>query len=103
MLVTNSIKMDLNNHKNQYIVGLALTALGNICSAGRQAEWTFRVLCIVEWACGSSGLLRDMMLCVVLKAAGITALTNGCGFRDNPSTMWRHFTCCLVMDHGHVC
>lgn len=34
MLVTNSLKMDLNNHKNQYIVGLALAALGNICSAG---------------------------------------------------------------------
>lgn len=34
MLVTNSLKMDLNNHRNQYIVGLALAALGNICSAG---------------------------------------------------------------------
>jgi AP-1 complex subunit gamma-1 len=34
MLVTNSLKMDLNNHKNLYIVGLALAALGNICSAG---------------------------------------------------------------------
>ncbi|EPS72982.1 hypothetical protein M569_01768 [Genlisea aurea] len=32
MLVTNSIKQDLN-HANQYIVGLALCALGNICSA----------------------------------------------------------------------
>ncbi|KAH6770756.1 Adaptor protein complex AP-1 [Perilla frutescens var. hirtella] len=32
MLVTNSIKQDLN-HMNQYIVGLALCALGNICSA----------------------------------------------------------------------
>lgn len=32
MLVTNSLKMDLN-HKNQFIVGLALAALGNICSA----------------------------------------------------------------------
>lgn len=32
MLVTNSIKQDLN-HSNQYIVGLALCALGNICSA----------------------------------------------------------------------
>lgn len=34
MLVTNSIKMDLNNTKNQYTVGLALAAMGNICSAG---------------------------------------------------------------------
>lgn len=34
MLVTNSVKMDLNNHKNHFIVGLALAALGNICSAG---------------------------------------------------------------------
>lgn len=34
MLVTNSLKMDLNNGKNLYIVGLALAALGNICSAG---------------------------------------------------------------------
>ncbi|GFR48866.1 hypothetical protein Agub_g10715 [Astrephomene gubernaculifera] len=33
MLVTNSVKMDLNNTKNMYIVGLALVALGNICSA----------------------------------------------------------------------
>ncbi|XP_052619868.1 AP-1 complex subunit gamma-2-like [Lactuca sativa] len=31
MLVTNSLKQDLN-HTNQYIVGLALCALGNICS-----------------------------------------------------------------------
>lgn len=31
MLVTNSLKIDLN-HKNQYIAGLALAALGNICS-----------------------------------------------------------------------
>ncbi|XP_028054633.1 AP-1 complex subunit gamma-2-like isoform X2 [Camellia sinensis] len=31
MLVTNSLKHDLN-HFNQYIVGLALCALGNICS-----------------------------------------------------------------------
>ncbi len=34
MLVTNSLKMDLNNTKNAFIVGLALVALGNICSAG---------------------------------------------------------------------
>lgn len=33
MLVTNSVKHDLSS-KNQYIVGLALAALGNICSAG---------------------------------------------------------------------
>ncbi|XP_054809534.1 AP-1 complex subunit gamma-2-like isoform X2 [Prosopis cineraria] len=32
MLVTNSLKQDLN-HTNQYMVGLALCALGNICSA----------------------------------------------------------------------
>ncbi|KAK8314328.1 hypothetical protein V6Z12_D01G163900 [Gossypium hirsutum] len=32
MLVTNSLKQDLN-HSNQYIIGLALCALGNICSA----------------------------------------------------------------------
>ncbi|GBG64377.1 hypothetical protein CBR_g41578 [Chara braunii] len=32
MLVTNSLKNDLN-HSNQYIVGLALCAMGNICSA----------------------------------------------------------------------
>lgn len=33
MLVTNSLKNDLSN-RNHYIVGLALAALGNICSAG---------------------------------------------------------------------
>jgi AP-1 complex subunit gamma-1 len=38
MLVTNSLKMDLNNEKNPYIVGLALAALGNICSAGRHVK-----------------------------------------------------------------
>eukprot|EP00882_Tetradesmus_deserticola_P027863 GHRQ01031000.1.p1 GENE.GHRQ01031000.1~~GHRQ01031000.1.p1 ORF type:complete len:127 (+),score=39.10 GHRQ01031000.1:571-951(+) len=38
MLVTNSLKMDLNNDKNPYIVGLALAALGNICSAGETTE-----------------------------------------------------------------
>lgn len=32
MLVTNSLKNDLNN-ENQNIVGLALVAMGNICSA----------------------------------------------------------------------
>ena len=32
MLVTNSLKRDLY-HKNQYVIGLALCALGNICSA----------------------------------------------------------------------
>ena len=32
MLVTNSLKNDLNS-KHQYTVGLALCALGNICSA----------------------------------------------------------------------
>lgn len=31
MLVTNSLKNDLNS-KNQFSTGLALTALGNICS-----------------------------------------------------------------------
>lgn len=32
MLVTNSLKNDLNS-TDQYVIGLALTALGNICSA----------------------------------------------------------------------
>ena len=32
MLVTNSLKNDLQS-KSQYVVGLALCALGNICSA----------------------------------------------------------------------
>lgn len=33
MLVTNSLKQDLEA-RNQYITGLALTALGNICRWG---------------------------------------------------------------------
>mmetsp|Transcript_434 Transcript_434/g.1115 ORF Transcript_434/g.1115 Transcript_434/m.1115 type:complete len:863 (+) Transcript_434:107-2695(+) len=39
MLVTNSIKLDLN-HINPYIVGLALAALGNICSAEMARDLT---------------------------------------------------------------
>ncbi|XP_038984040.1 AP-1 complex subunit gamma-2 isoform X2 [Phoenix dactylifera] len=39
MLVTNSLKQDLN-HSNQYIVGLALCALGNICSAEMARDLT---------------------------------------------------------------
>lgn len=41
MLVTNSIKVDLN-HKNQYISGLALAALGNICSSGMRWGYVIR-------------------------------------------------------------
>lgn len=33
MMVTNSLKYDMN-HKHQFVVGIALTAMGNICSAG---------------------------------------------------------------------
>ncbi|CAL8470618.1 g10160 [Coccomyxa elongata] len=39
MLVTNSLKNDLNA-RNQYIVGLALCALGNICSAEMARDLT---------------------------------------------------------------
>jgi hypothetical protein len=55
MLVTNSLKMDLNNHRNQYIVGLALAALGNICSAGVRV-----CVCACGWApgAGSAGQRR---------------------------------------------
>jgi hypothetical protein len=53
MLVTNSVKMDLNNTKNPYIVGLALVALGNIGSAGARACAVQRFL-----PRSSSGLAR---------------------------------------------
>lgn len=39
MLVTNSLKNDLNS-RNQYIVGLALCAFGNICSAEMARDLT---------------------------------------------------------------
>ena len=44
MLVTNSLKMDLG-HKNQYIVGLALAALGDICSAGAACTALYCIVC----------------------------------------------------------
>lgn len=55
MLVTNSVKLDLN-HKNQYIVGLALAALGNICSAGKQLQKVW----LLQNNSGSQSKLRCM-------------------------------------------
>lgn len=52
MLVTNSLKMDLNNHRNQFIVGLALAALGNICSAGAR-----HTACCVRGVVGIGGIV----------------------------------------------
>jgi AP-1 complex subunit gamma-1 len=42
MLVTNSIKNDLH-HTNQHVVGLALCALGNICTAVMARELSVEV------------------------------------------------------------
>ena len=43
MLVTNSLKQDLEA-RNQYITGLALTALGNICRWGPPPRECFTAL-----------------------------------------------------------
>ncbi|GAX74370.1 hypothetical protein CEUSTIGMA_g1819.t1, partial [Chlamydomonas eustigma] len=62
MLVTNSLKRDLN-HKNQYIAGLALAALGNICSAEMARDLAPDVERLME---GSNPYLRKKAaLCAI--------------------------------------
>lgn len=80
MLVTNSLKMDLNNHKNQYIVGLALAALGNICSAGappRRGTPTWHAAPRLCMRCSRRGAVAPPKgtACWRLCTASCTALT----------------------------
>jgi AP-1 complex subunit gamma-1 len=64
MLVTNSLKMDLNNHKNQYVAGLALAALGNICSSEMARDLTPDVERLMEGA-SNPYLRKKAALCAV--------------------------------------
>jgi AP-1 complex subunit gamma-1 len=64
MLVTNSLKMDLNNHKNQYTAGLALAALGNICSSEMARDLTPDVERLMEGA-SNPYLRKKAALCAV--------------------------------------
>ncbi|KAJ9510964.1 hypothetical protein QJQ45_027811 [Haematococcus lacustris] len=62
MLVTNSVKMDMNN-SNPYIAGLAMAALGNICSAEMARDLAPDVERIIE--SGSPYLRKKAALCAV--------------------------------------
>lgn len=62
MLVTNSVKMDMN-HKNPYIAGLAMAALGNICSAEMARDLAPDVERILE--VGSPYLRKKAALCAI--------------------------------------
>uniref|UniRef100_A0A7S0S2A3 AP-1 complex subunit gamma n=2 Tax=Chlamydomonas leiostraca TaxID=1034604 RepID=A0A7S0S2A3_9CHLO len=62
MLVTNSVKMDMN-HKNPYIAGLAMAALGNICSAEMARDLAPDVERIMEN--GSPYLRKKAALCAI--------------------------------------
>lgn len=66
MLVTNSIKMDMN-HKNPYIAGLSLAALGNICSAEMARDLAPDLERLVEH--GSPYLRKKAALCASRWAA----------------------------------
>lgn len=62
MLVTNSIKMDMNS-KNPYIAGLALAALGNICSAEMARDLAPDIERILEG--GPPYLRKKAALCAI--------------------------------------
>lgn len=62
MLVTNSVKMDMN-HKNPYIAGLAMAALGNICSAEMARDLAPDVERIME--SGTPYLRKKGALCAI--------------------------------------
>lgn len=62
MLVTNSLKNDLNS-KNQNIVGLALVAMGNICSAEMARDLSPDVEALLRNA--QPNIKRKAALCAV--------------------------------------
>lgn len=58
MLVTNSLKNDLNS-RNQYTAGLALTALGNICSLGGVGQWEDLQTAVIDAAAELAGRWQE--------------------------------------------
>lgn len=76
MLVTNSLKMDLNNNKNQYTAGLALAALGNICSSEMARDLTPDVERLMEGA-ANPYLRKKATLCAVRVVRKVPELSEG--------------------------
>lgn len=76
MLVTNSVKMDMN-HKNPYISGLAMAGLGNICSAEMARDLAPDVERIMEH--GTPYLRKKAALCAIRWEPGCRSnSTRGC-------------------------
>jgi AP-1 complex subunit gamma-1 len=70
MLVTNSLKNDLNS-RNQYIVSLALCALGNICSAEMARDLSPEVERLLQSS--NSFLRKKAALCCTRSAPSASA------------------------------
>ncbi|OAF67723.1 hypothetical protein A3Q56_04539 [Intoshia linei] len=63
LLITNSIKSDLTNTDSPYVVGIAITALANICSADVTRNIASTVLDLIEG--GDTYIKKKAILCAV--------------------------------------
>ncbi len=94
MLVTNSLKNDLNS-KNQYTVGLALCALGNICSAEMARDLSPEIERLLG---GSNSFIRKKAaLCCTRCSAVLTFCPlQGIVMLDHlPSSLYAHAGCTI--------
>ena len=82
MLVTNSIKNDLG-HKNHFIVGLGLCALGNICTAEMARDVAPEVAALL--ASKNSYIRKKAALCAIRVVKKVPELAEG--FLENASAL----------------